>query len=123
MDKVKPCPFCGSIGIGAEISNEEKAFKIIGCDRDCLNCGGKLSVPNGCAEFRNVMEMARCKDEFYKLELDAKDQSIIQLEMSQFERIASVCRYRCAKIGDTYKCAHGKAFGESCTSKNCPILK
>lgn len=95
------------------MTNEEKAFKIIGCDRDCLNCGGKLSVPNGCAEFRNVMEMARCKDEFYKLEL----------EMSQFERIASVCRYRCAKIGDTYKCAHGKAFGESCTSKNCPILK
>ncbi len=58
------------------------------------------------------IDAIRWQSEQDKLELDAKD-----------ERIASVCRYRCGKIGDTYKCAHGKAFGESCTSKNCPILK
>lgn len=58
-----------------------------------------------------------------KLELDAKDESIIQMDMTVFERVQSVCRYRCAKIGDTYKCANGKSFGESCDKKNCPIIK
>lgn len=58
-----------------------------------------------------------------KLELDAKDESIIQMEMSQFEILQSVCKYRCAKIGDTYKCANGKSFGEKCSKKNCPIIK
>lgn len=58
-----------------------------------------------------------------KLELDAKDESIIQMEMTVFERVQSVCRYRCARFGDTYKCAKGKSFGETCSKKNCPIIK
>lgn len=29
----------------------------------------------------------------------------------------------CAKIGDTYKCANGKSFGETCDKQNCPIIK
>jgi hypothetical protein len=58
-----------------------------------------------------------------KLELDAKDESIIQMEMSQFQILQSVCRYRCAKIGGTYKCANGKSFGETCSKQNCPIIK
>ena len=58
-----------------------------------------------------------------KLELDAKDESIIQMEMTVFERVQSVCRYRCARFGDTYKCANGKSFGETCSKQNCPIIK
>lgn len=57
-----------------------------------------------------------------KLMLDAKDESIIQMEMTVFERVQSVCRYRCARFGDTYKCAKGKSFGEKCDKKNCKIL-
>ena len=38
-----------------------------------------------------------------KLELNAKDDSIVQLEISMFERVQHVCHYKCAKIGDTYK--------------------
>lgn len=55
--------------------------------------------------------------------LDAKDESIIQMEMTVFERVQSVCRYRCARFGDTYKCANGKSFGEKCSKQNCPIIK
>lgn len=58
-----------------------------------------------------------------KVELDAKDESIVQLEISMFERVQHVCHYKCAKIGDTYKCANGKSFGESCDKHNCPIIK
>ena len=58
-----------------------------------------------------------------KVELDAKDESIIQMDMTVFERVQSVCRYRCAKIGDTYKCAKGDNFGEQCSKQNCPIIK
>jgi hypothetical protein len=58
-----------------------------------------------------------------KLMLDAKDESIVQLEVSMFERVQHVCKYRCAKIGDTYRCANGKSFGEQCSKQNCPIIK
>jgi hypothetical protein len=58
-----------------------------------------------------------------KLELDTKDESIIQMGMTVFERVQSVCHYKCAKIGDTYKCANGKSFGETCSKQNCPIIK
>lgn len=58
-----------------------------------------------------------------KVELDVKDESIIQMEMTVFERVQSVCGYRCSKIGDTYKCAKGKSFGETCSKQNCTIIK
>lgn len=58
-----------------------------------------------------------------KLELDAKDESIVQLEISMFERVQHVCHYKCAKIGDTYKCANGKSFGETCSKQNCQLIK
>ena len=54
--------------------------------------------------------------------VEPKDESIIQMDKTVFERVQSVCRYRCAKIGDTYKCAKGKSFGETCERKNCKIL-
>ena len=58
-----------------------------------------------------------------KLMLDAKDESIVQLENSMFERVQHVCHYKCARIGDTYRCANGKSFGEPCDKQNCPIIK
>ena len=57
-----------------------------------------------------------------KVELDAKDESIIQMEMSQFEILQSVCKYRCARFGDTYKCAKGDNFGEYCDRKHCKLI-
>lgn len=57
-----------------------------------------------------------------KLELDAKDESIIQMEMTVFERVQSVCRYRCARFGDTYKCAKGANFASECDSEHCPLI-
>ena len=47
-------------------NNEEKAMEIIGngCQREnCLECGGKLSVENGCVQFRRLMEMAAWKEQ------------------------------------------------------------
>jgi len=35
----------------------------------------------------------------------------------------SVCGYRCAKIGDTYKCGHNDNFGNPCDIDNCNILR
>lgn len=69
------------------------------------------------------IDMSKWQAKQDKLMLDAKDESIVQLEMSMFERICHVCKYRCAKIGGTYKCANGKSFGESCDKKNCTIIK
>jgi hypothetical protein len=38
---------------------EKKAQEILGCSRDnCLECGGSLSVANGCSEFEHIMQMA-----------------------------------------------------------------
>ena len=61
--------------------------------------------------------------EYDKALLDSKDISVVQLEVSMFERVQHICKYRCAKIGDTYKCANGKSFGETCSKQNCPIIK
>ena len=45
------------------MTNEEKAQQIIGCNRaNCLECGGSLSVANGCVEFKRIMAMAKWKD-------------------------------------------------------------
>ena len=47
------------------MTNEEKAQKIIGggCNRqDCYECGGGLSVAEGCVEFKHLMEMAEWKE-------------------------------------------------------------
>lgn len=45
------------------MTNEEKAQQIIGCNRaNCLECGGSLSVANGCVEFERIMAMADFKD-------------------------------------------------------------
>lgn len=46
------------------MTNEEKAVKIIGCSgRDnCLKCGGRLSVENGCRHYSDIIEMAKWKD-------------------------------------------------------------
>ena len=40
-----------------------------------------------------------------------------------FEKLKSVCRYRCAKIGGTYKCSKGKNFAEDCDLNHCPVAK
>lgn len=69
------------------------------------------------------IEMSKWQYEYDKALLDSKDISVVQLEVSMFERVQHVCKYRCAKIGDTYKCANGKSFGESCDKKNCQIIK
>lgn len=48
------------------MTNEEKASEIIGggCNRQsCSECGGSLSVVEGCVEFRHLKEMAEWKDE------------------------------------------------------------
>jgi hypothetical protein len=46
------------------ISNEQKAQQIIGCNRaNCFECGGSLSVANGCTEFERIIAMAEWKDE------------------------------------------------------------
>ena len=43
--------------------NEQKAQQIRGCNRaNCLECGGSLSVANGCVEFERIMAMADFKD-------------------------------------------------------------
>lgn len=48
------------------MKNEEKAQNIIGCSRDnCCECGGSLSVDNGCVEFQHIMQMAEWKDGQY----------------------------------------------------------
>lgn len=47
------------------MTNEEKAKKIIGgeCNRqDCHECGGSLSVVEGCVEFIHLKEMAEWKE-------------------------------------------------------------
>ena len=45
------------------MTNEGKAQQIIGCNRaNCLECGGRLSVANGCTEFKRIMAMADFKD-------------------------------------------------------------
>ena len=45
------------------LSNEQKAQQIIGCNRvNCLECGGSLSVANGCTEFERIIAMAEWKD-------------------------------------------------------------
>ena len=69
------------------------------------------------------IDMSKWQAEQYEVLLDAKDEDIVQCEMSMFERICQVCRYRCAKIGDTYKCAYEKSFGTLCKSINCEFLK
>lgn len=69
------------------------------------------------------IDMSKWQAEQEQLLLDAKDEDIVQCEMSMFERICQVCRYRCAKIGDTYKCAYEKSFGTLCNSNNCEFLK
>ena len=46
------------------MKDEQKAMEIIGkgCQREnCLECGGSLSVENGCVQFRKLMEMAEWK--------------------------------------------------------------
>ena len=37
-------------------------------------------------------------------------------------KIPNVCRYRCAKIGDTYRCAKGKNFAGDCDTEHCPLI-
>jgi len=47
------------------MKNEEKVQQIIGggCNRqDCHECGGSLSVAEGCVEFIHLKEMAEWKD-------------------------------------------------------------
>lgn len=73
--------------------------------------------------YQALIAMSKWQAEQDKGLLDAKDESIVQLEMSMFERICHVCKYRCAKIGDTCKCANGKSFGEQCSKQNCPMIK
>lgn len=52
------------MGGGITMTNEQKAQQIMGCNRaNCLECGGSLSVANGCTEFERIMEMAKWKDE------------------------------------------------------------
>lgn len=52
------------------MKNEQKAQQIIDCNRaNCLECGGALSVANGCNEFRHIMAMAQCKDAHVKVVL------------------------------------------------------
>lgn len=76
-----------------------------------------------------VCIMQTCFNDFddavkkFNEEFDALKAQNEQLEVSMFERICHVCKYRCAKIGDTYKCANGKSFGEKCSKQNCPIIK
>lgn len=51
------------------MTNEEKAQEIIGegCNRqDCHECGGSLSVVEGCVEFRHLKEMAEWKDGIFQ---------------------------------------------------------
>lgn len=69
------------------------------------------------------IDMSKWQYEQDEVLLYAKDEDIVQCEMSMFERIRQVCRYRCAKIGDTYKCANEKSFGSLCNSNNCEFLK
>lgn len=47
------------------MTNEEKAREIIGggCNKKgCRECGGSLSVAEGCVEFRHLKEMAEWKE-------------------------------------------------------------
>lgn len=57
-----------------------------------------------------------------KLELDAKDESIIQMEISQFEILQQVCKYR-EFLAGSFKCGEKRNFCCECNKKNCPIIK
>lgn len=54
--------------------------------------------------------------------LDAKDESIIQMEMSQFEIIQQVCKYR-EFLAGLFKCGEKRNFCCECYKKNCPMIK
>lgn len=57
-----------------------------------------------------------------KLMLDAKDESIIQMEMSQFEILQQVCKYR-EFLAGSFKCGEKRNFCVECNKKNCPMIK
>ena len=69
------------------------------------------------------IEAIKWQYDYDKVELDAKDESIIQMDMDFFGKLQHVCHYKCAKIGDTYKCSQGKNFANTCNKKNCPCCK
>ena len=68
------------------------------------------------------IEMFKWQAEQDKLELDAKDESIIQMEMSQFEIIQQVCKYR-EFLAGSFKCGEKRNFCCECNKKNCPMIK
>lgn len=159
-----------------KMTNEQKAFELLECAKCAFRKQGNCCEK--CFDKKAVLKMAKWKDEQHKLELDAKDEDVIQTDMdwkavydAEVVRHAkieealkaeldtlksehaktqqqlaeyrqtlaelsktncklvkdiaalSVCCYRCAKIGDTYKCGHNDNFGNPCDIDNCNILR
>ncbi len=112
---------------GKEIINEIKEYIMKAAAWNKASALADEATKTSRATYEEVREACidaiKWQHEQDKLMLDAKDESIIQMEMTVFERVQSVCHYKCAKIGNTYKCANGKSFGEQCEKQNCPIIK
>lgn len=65
--------------MGKNITIEEKAQQIIGCKRNCLECGGRNSVEKGCVEFRRIIAMAKWKDKQFNELINALPTPIKEL--------------------------------------------
>lgn len=68
------------------------------------------------------IEAMKWQYDYDKVELDAKDESIIQMEMSQFGILQHVCKYR-EFLAGSFKCGEKRNFCCECNKKNCPIMK
>lgn len=71
------------------MTNEEKAREIIGggCNKqNCSECGGSLSVAEGCVEFRHLKEMAEWKEK----QMMEKACTIYQNELKQFAQLLKI---------------------------------
>lgn len=61
------------------MTNEQKAFELMECATCVFRNQGNCCVE--CFDKKAVLEMAKWKDEQHKLELDAKDEDVIQTDM------------------------------------------
>ena len=65
MAELKPCPFCGSENVIAEINNLDKEF-VIFCENDCCRAEMKLPFADtmvGNGEFISFYEMQKIMDD------------------------------------------------------------
>lgn len=76
------------------MKDELKAQEIIGCNREnCLECGGSLSVANGCVQFRRIMEMAAWKDK----QFSDRVEMTLCIDCHEFESCDNCPKYQIKK--------------------------